>query len=316
MSVTPSGFDWGMHPDRALAERARPQLGLITWNQLLEAGLSPKQIQSRVAWGVLVPVHPSVYLVAAAPVTWEQRLLAACLAAGPSAVVSHRAAAELWEFDVPERGLVEISVARPFDPRDRDVIRHRSTDLAPHHVTVRRGVPVTTPVRLLADIGAVVPWLTQQIYDAGLVRKLFTAACAERILTEVGRRGRRGVGPLRRVVDRNALGDVRPDGLLELRMARLMRDHGLPPWVFQHEVVAGGRRFRIDFAYPRVKLAIEVDGYAHHRTKEQMQRDLDRQNVLVSLGWTLLRFTWHDVVKRPEYVAAQILRVLGTLSAA
>ena len=314
--MSPSGLHGAMHPDRALAERATSQLGLITWNQALDAGLTPDMVEHRNDIESLVRVHQAVYRSAAAPVSWHQRLLAACLAAGPESVVSHRSAAELWEFDVPVRGLVEITVPRRQSPELRDVICHRSTDLAPHHITVRRGVPVTTPLRLLADLGAVVPWLVEPVYNAGLVKRLFTPAGAERMLTEVGRRGRRGVGVLRAVLDENALGRERPDGLLEPRMARLMKDHDLPQWVFQHPVRTPGKKMKIDFAYPELMLAIEVDGYEHHRTKEQLQNDHDRQNLLVELGWTVLRFTWDDVVKRPEQVARRILAVLGRLSRA
>lgn len=304
-----------MHPDRALAERARHQLGLITWNQAIEAGVTTAQLRWRSEHDLLVRVHPEVYRVAGAPVTWEQQLLAACLAAGPAAAVSHRSAAQLWELEVDVKGLVEITVPRRQCPELRGVIRHRSTDLASHHVTVRRGVPVTTPLRLLADIGAVAPWLTEPIYDEAVARRLFTPAGADRILDEIARRGRRGAGVLRGVLDNRAL-KLRPDGVLEPRMARLMRDHGLPPWEFQHVVRIGDRIFRVDFAYPLLKLAIEVDGYRYHRTKEQLQRDHDRQNLLVAAGWVVLRFTWDDVVKRPGYVAARILAVLGSLSAA
>ena len=86
---------------------------------------------------------------------------------------------------------------------------------------------------------------------------------------------------------------------LEKRFTALARRHGLPPLELQHEVWAAGRFVaRIDAAYPELKLAIEVDGFEHHSTPDAFQRDRTRQNRLVALGWTVLRFTWADVVKR------------------
>ncbi|MGH9269189.1 MAG: endonuclease domain-containing protein, partial [Acidimicrobiales bacterium] len=147
--------------------------------------------------------------------------------------------------------------------------------------------------------------------------RLFTIAGVETALEAVARRGRRGAGVLRRILDERALGDARPDSLLESRMARLLKSAELPPAAFQHDIYAG-RRFvgRVDFAYPEVRLAIEVDGWEAHASPEALQGDLSRQNALVGAGWTVLRFTWHDIVRRPPAVATAITRVLGPLTLA
>jgi very-short-patch-repair endonuclease len=102
------------------------------------------------------------------------------------------------------------------------------------------------------------------------------------------------------------LADARPDGLLEPRFARLVRRFGLPEPVFQHPVGS----YRVDFAWPAVLLAAEVDGYAAHGGRHQFQRDRDRQNALVAQGWTVLRFTWADVVRRPAGVARTLAAAL------
>ncbi len=97
-------------------------------------------------------------------------------------------------------------------------------------------------------------------------------------------------------------------------MARLLRSHGLPPAVFQHVVHRDGKFVaRIDFAYPGILVAMEVDGRASHASPRAFQSDLVRQNELVTLGWTVIRFTWHDVVRRPAQVA---LTVRAGISAA
>ncbi|MCI3948493.1 MAG: hypothetical protein K0R11_427 [Acidimicrobiales bacterium] len=260
-----------MRVDRALAELAAGQHGLVTRAQAMEEGLSRVGIRERLRGGRLRALHPGVYVVGGAPDTWHQRMLGGCLAAGGLAVASHRSAARLWGL-LGEDALVELSVLRPKGPHPAGVVWHRSRDLVPAHTTVRQGVPVTNPMRTLVDLGAVVrPWIVEDALDRGL--------------------------------------STPPDGLLEPRMARLLRDHDLPPAVFQHVVPGTGAR--VDFAYPTAKLAIEVDGYEVHGTRKAFDADRDRQNRLVVAGWDVIRFMWTQVVRHPSSVAATLRGALG-----
>jgi very-short-patch-repair endonuclease len=295
--------------DRALAELAAGQHGLVTRAQAMEEGLSRVGIRERLRGGRLRALHPGVYVVGGAPDTWHQRMLGGCLAAGGLAVASHRSAARLWGL-LGEDALVELSVLRPKGPHPAGVVWHRSRDLVPAHTTVRQGVPVTNPMRTLVDLGAVVrPWVVEDALDRGLSTRLFRVPAVEGLLHEVARPGRRGCGVLRKVLDERALGAAPPDGLLEPRMARLLRDHDLPPAVFQHVVPGTGAR--VDFAYPTAKLAIEVDGYEVHGTRKAFDADRDRQNRLVVAGWDVIRFTWTQVVRHPSSVAATLRGALG-----
>ena len=114
------------------------------------------------------------------------------------------------------------------------------------------------------------------------------------------------------MLDARALEREVPDSLLEVRMANLLHRSGLPKAVFQHEVSIDGRRYRIDFAYPERRIAIEVDGWAKFSSPEGAQAVLARQNALVAAGWTVLRFTWGDVVRRPRHVAGLVSASLGS----
>ena len=293
---------------------ARRQHGVFHLDQALEAEVSPRTIRGWMAQGKLERVHPGVYRTAGAPRTWEQAAMAAALAAGPGSAISHRSSGRLWTM-VPPSELVEVVVPRGRLPRLAGVTVHRTRD--PIVPRLRSGIPVTDPMRTLIDLGAVLrAWEVEDALDRGLAARLFSVAAVEWALAAVARPGRDGCGVLRRVLDERALGAQPPDGLLEPRMARLMRAHGLPAAEFQHEVVAAGVRFVIDFAYPSLLLAIEVDGYAAHSTPASLQHDLRRQNALSLLGWRILRFTWADVVRRPSFVAQQIRCALGTLTAA
>jgi very-short-patch-repair endonuclease len=297
-----------MGVERALARLAASQHGLVIRSQATELGLTDAAIKWRCADGVWRALHPGVYVVGGAPDTWHQRMLGACMAAGGLAVASHRSAARIWGL-LGEDDLVELSVLRPKGPRPAGALWHRSRDLVRAHTTVREGLPATNPMRTLVDLGAVVPpWILEDALDRALMSKLVRMPAVEWMLHDVARPGRRGCGVLRKVLDERALGAAAPDGLLEPRMARLLRDHGLPAAVFQHIPQPG---YKIDFAYPDVLLAIEVDGYDPHGTRRAFDADRVRQNRLVLLGWTVLRFTWPQVVRQPGKVAAQVRDALG-----
>ena len=296
-----------------VAELARTQHGLVTLGQLHELGVSDDTVQRWLAVGRLEAVQAGVYRLAGSPRTWEQAMLAAVLAGGSGAVASHRAAGHLWALVVGSPPSPEITVARARRPRLVSAVVHQSRDLSLSEHSRRRGIPVTNPLRTLVDLGAVLPSpAVEDALDRALVARLVTVAAVEATVDTLARRGRRGVGVVRAILDERALGAERPDGLLEPRMARLLRAEGLPPARFQHDVYDGHRFVaRVDFAYPEQRLAIEVDGWEAHGTAAALQSDLARQNALAALGWTVLRFTWVDVVRHPDVVAATVRRLLG-----
>jgi very-short-patch-repair endonuclease len=292
--------------EHALFELASRQHGLVERAQVRALGVPDVRFARLVADRRFIRVHPAVYRTAGAPSTWDQRLLAACLAAGPACAISHRTAAHEWELGVfPD--VVDVVTPRPQWPRLRNVKVRRSTDLRADHITVRRGIPITKPLRTLVDLGAAAPWAVADALERGLTAKLFGLAAADRMLDDLGRKGRTGVGVLRLALDSRALGRDVPESLLEVRMARLIRRHGIPMPVYQHVVVPG---LRVDFAYPELKIAIEVDGFGVHGTPEALSADLARQNRLVARGWIVLRFTWKQVVKQPDLVARTVLVTL------
>jgi len=286
-----------------VSTRAAAQHGLITYKQAPACGLGEDTLRRWARTGRAERVRPGVYRLGGAPDTWEQRLLALALSTG--GVASHRAAGALWGLG--DWRDLEVTVIGEARRRGKGEV-HRSGDLERRHVTKRHGIDVTSPMRTLVDLGAVVE--EHEVADAlerALIGRVCSVVAVERALDDVARKGRDGAGVIRAVLDERALGQARPDGLLEARMARLMREHGLPEARFQYRV----GRFTVDFAYPERLVAIEVDGHEVHGTPSALQRDLARQNALVTKGWTVLRFTWLDVVRRPEQVAATISLALA-----
>lgn len=294
----------------AIDRLARRQYGIVTRRQLLELGLSSSMISRWLAAGRLVIVQPRVFRLAGAPDTWEARLLAACFSGG--AVASGPSGCRLWGmYDGDD---VHVAISRGRMARLQEVIVHRSGDLHLERTITRHGIPTTTPMRALIDLGATHSAVeVEEALDRGLVARLFRFESVERALEKLAKPGRSGAGVLRAVLDDRALRDEVPDSLFEPRMARLFHKYGLPMPVFQYDVktAAGIWIARVDFAYPDLKIAIEVDGWRSRATPGRLDYDLARQNKLTLAGWIILRFSWRAVVRRPWEVADEVSRALG-----
>jgi very-short-patch-repair endonuclease len=290
--------------EEALAGVARRQYALFTVVQAMEVGLSRRQVEAGERLGRWERLYRGVYRMGGAPVGDEQRLLAAVLAVGLDAVASHRAAAWVWRLVDDLR----IEVTAPRRSRVPGVTTHvRPTGC---RAVVRRGIPCTDPLRTVLDLAATGDEvLVAGALDRGIADGLFTAAAVRAALERTAGKGVRGAGVLRRVLARRLDADGERVSALESAMDRLVVRFGVPRPVRQHPV--GGTPYRLDYAWPDRLLAVEVDGYGPHSSREAFQSDRARQNALVLAGWTVLRFTWADVRDRPAAVAAVLRRALG-----
>ena len=288
----------------ALAGR---QHGVVSARQLCQVGLSARQIELRVENGMLVPLHRGVYRTGA-PRTREQVLIAACLAT--RGVASHRSAAALWELRGQDGDFVEITVEGRRRSELAGVVAHTTARLDRSDVTVRRGIPVTTPARTLLDLGAVVSFAEVEVaVEDALHRRLATYEGLVRQLERSGAPGRNGTGVLRAVLAARDPRAAPTESLLEDVLVRILRRGGLPAPVRQHRVRAPGHApVRVDLAYPGERIAIEAQSVAWHAGKEDLQRTCRKRNLLVALGWCLLEFTWEDTRERPELICETVRR--------
>jgi len=280
-------------PDGIAAQRAAQQLGLLTHAQLRSAGLSQRQIDGRVRTGRLRRTHLGVFAIAGAPLTWEREAMAAVLAGGMRAVASHSTAAVLWGFPNQERDRpIEITSPRARLPRIGSVRVHRSVHLDDADVRSAGGIPCTSVPRSLIDLTAVrgIGWLARSLDDS-LQRNRVTVtdiqACAERL---TGAPGRRPSVIRMLVAERLAVGGGRTESWLERTVLQVLLDAGVPPPVPQYRVIADGHRYRLDFAWPDQRVALEVDGYLHG-TSAAVHHDRERDLHLRRAGWTVLRVT-------------------------
>lgn len=294
--------------DHRVGRLAAGQHGLVGRQQATDLGLTSEQVRSRLRRGTLSAVQAGVYRTLGARPTWEQAVLAACLAAGPHALASHRSAAVLWGLADPPAP-VEISVPYGRSGRSAGAIVHRSTDLRPIDVARRRHVPLTNPIRTVGDLGAVTPRLVPGAVERGLYLGLFELAALWRLVDELGRPGRRGLGVLRRTLERRALADSPTPSPLEPVFAAIAADTGLQV-EHQHRVTVDGHRYVLDFAIPDALIGVEVDGLETHATRQALDHDLERQNRLVVAGWHLLRYTATHLVRRRAAIRRELVELV------
>ncbi len=285
---------------RELQSRFRSQFGLMTRRELRMLGVTAKVEREKVEAGEWERVAPGVVRLAGGPRSPEQDLMVGCLASGPLAVASHQSAAWLWDLTpVPARHA--LTIPRQVHPALRAFDLHRPVS-APAHVTRRRGVPCTDPLRTLVDLAGVAP--AREVDDAvdrALASQLLTVEALEAEVGRLSRPGRCGVGLMRSALHRRGLIGAPAPSVLESRTLRLLRRAGIEPVAVEVRVGEGGR-YRIDIALTSV-LVIEVDGYAFHFSPEQKTEDERRRRRLRLSGVEVLVYTWRDVV----YDAAQML---------
>jgi len=294
-------------PDATIAELAFRQHGVVSRAQLIGAGLTAKQIERWLSTGRLHRLHRGVYAVGHRRLSRRGRLIAAVLAAGRGAVVSHRDAAGLYGIRPANHRLIDLTA----DAKRRapDGARLHRAALPPDEVSDSGGIPVTTLARTLVDLAGVVPQdhLRRALHEAERLHRVDA-----REIVRVLERTRTRPGGSHAALQA-ALADVRAHGAtllrseLEAAFLALVERHGLPrPATNVH--VHG---CEVDAWWPQRRVAVELDGWQSHGTRRAFQRDREKGNRLALHGVTLLRFTHRDVTSRPERVAAEVRSLLA-----
>lgn len=313
--TTPSVTKRQQQPvDVAIERLAARQLGLVSRSQALRLGATDRMIRWRLASGRWLPATgDAVFRLGGAPASWEQTLLATCLAYGDGAVASHHAVAALWR--IPEIGIETMEVTVPRGRR-----RKRGIDATVHYGDLRSAditrigsVPATTVARMFVDLAGDAPFAAVEVgLDDALRRKLTTIDRIRRAIERGGRR--RGIEDLRDLLnDRD--NDAIPESVLETRLYRRIIEDGLPVPKRQYVVRDDGRFIaRVDLAYPEHKLAVEAEGFEPHAQRAQFDRDRERANDLTLLGWRIIVVTWPRLRERPDEVSESIRRALRALA--
>lgn len=294
-------------PDRAIAELARQQYGVVSRRQLFELGLRASEVDYRVAIARLLVVHEGVYAVGHARIGRYGRLMAAPLAFGPGAVLSHRPAAEVHGILPPTSGRPHVSsdarslVGRP------GIVLHRCRRIDPALKTEVDGIPVTTVPRVLLDLASnrrddlLVKRAWQQADRLGV---LDVQAVVELLDGSPGRRTK----PLKLLVERaQSAPDTREE--LEARFADLLDANRDIPRPVYNAVIGP---YVVDAAWHSHGLVVELDSRAYHDDYASFESDRLRDAELMLLGCRVYRVTWRELTRSPDRVAERLRRLLRT----
>jgi very-short-patch-repair endonuclease len=280
--------------DLEIAALADAQYGVVSRAQLLQAGLSVQAIDRRVRSRRLHVLHRGVYAVGHKRLRTEGHWMAAVLACGNGAVLSHHTAAALWDLRRVGSGAIHVTV--PGDPgrkRRAGIKLHRSTTLGPKDVTAHEGIPVTTVARTIIDLAR-----GMSAHDLEPIVDL----ADQRRLVDFKDLRQANSASLRAVL--RAYDPAPTRSALERAFLRLCDKHGLER-PETNQIVEG---LLVDFVWRDRRLIVEVDGYKYHRAPSRFETDRARDAHLTVHGWRVLRFTWRQLEERPEWVAAMTRR--------
>jgi hypothetical protein len=272
-------------PDARVASIASRQHGVITTAQLAEVGIDKYRLDKRVRSGRLHRLHRGVYAVGHRSLGWRGRWLAAVLAAGDGAVLSHSSALALWGFLRPIQGPAHVTVDAAVRRKSRSgIVVHRSRTLTARDVTRRHGIAVTTPSRTIEDVrGTIEPYLFR------------------RALRQAELAGHRV--PHLSVVKRS-----RSD--LELFFLAFCERHHLPRPLVNYRI----HGYLVDFFFPDQRVAVETDTWTYHRGSVAFEDDHARDLALRAHRITTRRYTDDQLEAASDAVAADLREALGLSS--
>jgi very-short-patch-repair endonuclease len=274
-----------------IADVAGKQYGVVARRQL---PIGQDAIDHRCRSGQLHRVHRGVYAVGHRGLGQEARWLAAVLACGETAVLSHRSAAALWGIRFGELFRPEVTTGH--DQRQPAITTHRGR-LAPGDRTVHRGIPTTSPSRTLVDLARLLDRdeLIRALKET-MVRRLYDAKALEDALRR---------RPSKTLADLLIEVSV-TQSMLEDRFLAMCTRHRLPAPRTQHRI--GAKSY--DFAWPQHRVVAETDSWLAHANQISFQADRTQSNALQLAGWLVLRFTWADLTRRSRSTAAVVRRAL------
>jgi very-short-patch-repair endonuclease len=276
---------------------------------LQELGLKKDAIQHRIASGRLHPLHVGVYAVGHRLVSREGRWMAAVLASGPGAVLSHWSAAALWMIRPNSRSIIDLTT--PQKSRSWKGIRRHHSPLPADEVTIHEGIPVTSVPRTIFDLAAtepedVVESLLREAEYLELRDRLSLRDLVERY---PGKRGVRKAQVALKRLEEDPAGRRRRG--LEERFAPFLRHHRLPLPRFNDWIVLGTKRYQVDCHWPGTNQIVELDGWKGHGTRSAFREDRARDRALRVAGYSVTRLTWNQLDDEPEAVSADLRVLLG-----
>jgi hypothetical protein len=302
--------------DVALARLADAQHAVFGLDQLRELGLGARAVQKRVTAGRLHRIHHGVYsLVPKTLLTWQGLYMAAVLACGPGAVLSHRSAARLHGLRDDGYTRIEVTVPGRSARTHSGVAAHRSRTVTESDITDVDNLPVTTISRTLLDLADLItPRALERVFDqADIIEGVDLVKINDQLARNPTRAGAKKI---RRVLAEHYLGTTPTENEFEEAFLALTRDLGLPDPRPQYYIDPGdgGPVIRADFAWPDRRIVVETDGRRTHGTRQAFESDRRRDQRLTAAGWRVIRITWRQLKYRPHELRPVLLKLLGRAS--
>ena len=288
-------------PDRAIAGLAARQHGVVATRQLVALGLTQQAVSRRAASGRLHRVHRGVYASGHPVLGVRGRWMAAVLACGDGAVLSHASAGALWGLRRSDAAHPDVTVPRPGGHARPRVCVHRAPGLAATEVTVRDRIPLTTAARTILDLAARLPSAyLEQVLNQAELRELTDHRSLAAVVN--AHPGHRGAGRLARALAAHRAGADVTRSDLEILFRQLCADHGLPMPRSNARIAD----LEVDALFVEHGLVVEIDSWRYHRGRRAFEADRARDAVLARAGHRTLRFTDRQLTEQPATVVATL----------
>ena len=266
-----------------------------------DLGISDAAVSRRTSEGLWTRVLPGVFRIAGTPRVDLQLPMAAVLWAGDGAVVSHATAARIWGIEGVREHKVELWVPWPRNPRHDLVKVHRGTRIDRADRSREGALPLTTPIRTLIDLSARMEDDPLLAAMEGLFRSKLCTPERLGVRVEILRAsGRPGAGRLAELLASRSGPAL--ESVLEAKVWHLLQRAGVPLPQRQLWVSIAGRRYRLDFAWPEHRVALECDGWEHHGRRSAFAPDRARLAEFAAANWRVLPVTWRAVTQEPRRV--------------
>jgi hypothetical protein len=293
--------------DQAMTELARRQHGVVARGQLLELGLSRKGVVGRLERGLLHEVFLGVYVVGARRISRRGRWMAAVLAGGEGAVLSHRSAARFWRLLPPAGERIEVTCPPGRIVRRKGIVGHESVVAEDEWLRVH-GIPVTSPFRTIFDLAARVSMRElERVFHEAEARQVTDRVSLPMLLERYP--GRRGSSNLRALLGSKAPVMITRNDFEEAFLA-LIDAHGVLRPRMNAPLALRGRFFEIDALWEEQCVAVELDSRSIHGTHKRFESDRLRDRILVAEGWRTFRVTWRQLQEEPDAIVADLRMAL------
>jgi very-short-patch-repair endonuclease len=289
-----------------LAELAQRQHAVVSRRQLLALGMGRRAIVGRLKRGQLHEIFRGVYVVGVRRISRRGRWMAAVLACGDGAVVSHRSAARLWRLLPAASKSIDVTCSVRVERTG--IVSHRSV-VAADEWLVWDGIPATSPFRTIFDLAAVAPMRElERAFHEAEARQVTDRVSLPMLLERYP--GRRGAKKVKALLESRAPSAITRNDFEEAFLV-LVDEHGLPRPRMNADLALRGRFFEIDALWERERVAVELDSRSIHGTRKKFESDRQRGRILVAEGWRTIHVTWRQLQEEPAAIVGDLRKALG-----